>query len=672
MALDIFLVCGLGSLGQQCVMALSHFAVKIIAIEKQPPDAYEIPGISSCLDQLIIGDCRYLPLLREKASIAQCRAAILVTSNEEVNIETALIIRELNPATRLVVRSGKTNLNQLLAEQLGNFIAYEPLDLPANAFALAALGNETLGFFELENQWLRIVRIPIVSNHPWLTLNQAKLQDLNRHNRRILSVEKGKVSADWAFHQWNGEDGINVNDVIIAIELVDSLFSSLQPLPKKTTLTTFSQRKQPLWLDPFFERWQQFRLTVQSRPVILFASVAIIGLLLLGTLLFYLTIPHIGVLGSLYRTFVLLLGGYGDLFAEIQEVTNHRWLLEPLALLLTLAGIAFVGILYALLTESLLATKFIFVRKRLPLPKQNHIILLGLGRIGQRISYLLKTWKQPLIGITLKSDFDFRLLPDIPVINQSFRESFDKVNLATAHSIVVVTDDDILNLEVALTAHKINPKANLVIRTARQGLSNSLMGLLPNAQVLETYRLAAEVFVGSAFGENILNLFRLNHQTILVTEYHIEAQDTLVGLLLAEIAYGYSVVPLLYQSENRPWLFFPSDDVLLREGDRLIILATIDGLRKIEVRDLQPKTWRVRVEKVINQDFLFEGANTISRISGCSLQQARELLNHLPNTLITPLYRPQAQRLLRALKKMQIVALLTKTPGNPMDNQTVS
>ena len=145
-----------------------------------------------------------------------------------------------------------------------------------------------------------------------------------------------------------------------------------------------------------------------------------------------------------------------------------------------------------------------------------------------------------------------------------------------------------------------------------------------------------------------------------------------MGLLLAEIAYGYSVVPLLYQSENRPWLFFPSDDVLLREGDRLIILATIDGLRKIEVRDLQPKTWRVRVEKVINQDFLFEGANTISRISGCSLQQARELLNHLPNTLITPLYRPQAQRLLRALKKMQIVALLTKTPGNPMDNQTAS
>jgi hypothetical protein len=124
----------------------------------------------------------------------------------------------------------------------------------------------------------------------------------------------------------------------------------------------------------------------------------------------------------------------------------------------------------------------------------------------------------------------------------------------------------------------------------------------------------------------------------------------------------------LYQSSNHPSLLFPSDDVLLREGDRLVVLATIEGLRKIEVRDLKPKTWRIRIEKIINQDFIFDGANTISRISGCSLQQARELLNDLPNTLITPLYRPQAQRLLRALKKMQIVALLVKTQGSHLDS----
>lgn len=40
------------------------------------------------------------------------------------------------------------------------------------------------------------------------------------------------------------------------------------------------------------------------------------------------------------------------------------------------------------------------------------------------------------------------------------------------------------------------------------------------------------MFAGAAFGENIINLFRFNRQTVLVTEYQIEAGDTLNGLLL--------------------------------------------------------------------------------------------------------------------------------------------
>ena len=35
MVLDRFLVCGLGSLGQHCVIALREFGVQVIAIEKQ-------------------------------------------------------------------------------------------------------------------------------------------------------------------------------------------------------------------------------------------------------------------------------------------------------------------------------------------------------------------------------------------------------------------------------------------------------------------------------------------------------------------------------------------------------------------------------------------------------------------------------------------------------------
>ncbi|MEB3310657.1 MAG: NAD-binding protein [Snowella sp.] len=654
-----FLVCGLGRLGQQCVVALSTFGVKVIGVEKEKIDTYEIPSVPYLLESLITGDCSYFPVL-EQCNLSACRAALLVTNNEQVNIETALLIRQLNPHTRLVVRSGQTNLNQLLSEKLGNFVAYEPLDLCANAFALAALGNGTLGFFELDQQWLRVVSTMLQAEHPWLR-NQY-LYKLNGHNRRILTVKNPQNGILSVFEAWNGEYTLQLNDELIYVELVDNFSLGLQSAMMEKMTSPQNQNPKTslgwnLWLT---EAIQKIKFALQSRPIILLATGVILGLLGVGTLLFTLTLPNIGILGAFYRTFVLLLGGYGDLFAEIQEAQDSRWILEPLALLLTLAGIAFVGMLYALLTENLLATKFIFTRKRLPIPRQNHIVILGLGRVGQRIAQLLKRWKQKTVGITLKSDFDPRILSDIPIVTQS-DESLTKANLATANSLVIVTDEDLLNLEVALISNKINSKANLVIRTTKEGLGLSLMNLLPRSQVLDTNRIAAEVFVGAAFGENILNLFRLYQQTVLVTEYQIESEDTLSGLLLAEIAYGYGVIPLLCQSQQRSTLLFPSDDVVLQDGDRLVILATIEGLRKIEIGDLHPKNWGIRVEKLLNQSLAFEGANTISRISGCSLQQARDLISHLPQTLSTPLYLPQAQRLIRSLKKMQILAeIVTK------------
>jgi voltage-gated potassium channel Kch len=77
------------------------------------------------LEDLILGDCRQNSIL-ERAKIHRCRAALIVTSNEQVNAETALAIRQLNPRTRLVVPSAKENLNQLLSERLGDFIAFAP------------------------------------------------------------------------------------------------------------------------------------------------------------------------------------------------------------------------------------------------------------------------------------------------------------------------------------------------------------------------------------------------------------------------------------------------------------------------------------------------------------------------------------------------------------------
>ncbi len=132
--------------------------------------------------------------------------------------------------------------------------------------------------------------------------------------------------------------------------------------------------------------------------------------------------------------------------------------------------------------------------------------------------------------------------------------------------------------------------------------------LLPYTRLLGTYALAAEAYVGAAFGENVLELLHLNNQTILVTECHIEKTDTLNGLLVAEVAYGYGVVPILHQKESRdPVRLMPSSEMRLQESDRLVVFATIEGLRRIEQGTPLARQWQVRIEKAFSPEAAFEG-----------------------------------------------------------------
>lgn len=658
-SLNRFLVCGLGSLGQQCVVALKEFGVSIVAIEEVQPRSWEIPDVPNLLDELIIGDCRQESILKQ-AKIQQCRAVLLVTNIERVNIETAFAARVLNPYTRLIIRSAKENLNELLSTHLGNFVAFEPTQLPVTAFALATLETETLGFFNLEGQQMQVVKHQIKLGDRWC--NRSLAYELNSRTRRLVS-HTANSAVPQSFHQWEPEAPVQAGDTVVYIEVKEKLTENSEKS------ATVNKRKSRFWqkitksfslpnlrhkLNEFWESTAES----QTERVAVISGIIVIILLIIGTILYSLNnSPQISQRDAFNTTLVLLLGGYDNLFGQLPLQLNLPWWLHLFSFSLTVAGTIFVGILYALLTEKIISSRFHFSLQRPPAPQQDHVVIIGLGRVGQRVAALLQEFKQPVLGLT-NTDIAANILPELPVIVGDFATSLKKVNLPKAKSVLVATDDEMVNLEVGLMAHTANPTGGLVIRTFEQRLSNNLAQMLPDAQVLCAYALAAEAFAGAAFGENITSLFRLNNQTILVTEYHIQANDSLHNLLLAEVAYGYGVVPVLHQKEQEAAKFMPSDDIRLAVGDRMVVLATSNGLRRIEygISSITPKSWRVQVEKALTAEAVFEGANAIARISGCSLSIARNLMKNLPGTLPSPLYQHQAQRLVRELNKAQVKA----------------
>lgn len=166
--LDRFIVCGLGSLGQQTIVNLEKFSqppdeISIVAINLQVPAYWEIEEVLTLLTEpLIIGDSRQYRVLRQ-AGIEHCRSILIVTSDENVNIETALAARRLNPDVHIVLRSSRYSLNQLLKRQLGHFVALDATELPANTFALASMGGDILSVFNIGGYPFRVVQHSVVS-----------------------------------------------------------------------------------------------------------------------------------------------------------------------------------------------------------------------------------------------------------------------------------------------------------------------------------------------------------------------------------------------------------------------------------------------------------------------------------------------------------------------------
>ena len=224
---DRFIICGLGSLGQYSVFNLKKFAygeyeVKICAIDKAQPEIVELDHFSELLDEpIILGDCRRSEVLIN-ASIHNCRAILLVTSNENVNIEAAITARRLNPNVHIVVRSSRQNLNQLLKEQLGSFVALDPVDLPAASFAVAGLGKGTLGLFQLGERKFRVVESIVKPDDYHLVRAPAYL--LHKKQSRLLSI--AELHPDRLFFQWQPNQFVQVGDKVAIIEYVEHNFAS--------------------------------------------------------------------------------------------------------------------------------------------------------------------------------------------------------------------------------------------------------------------------------------------------------------------------------------------------------------------------------------------------------------------------------------------------------------
>ncbi|MEM6468223.1 MAG: NAD-binding protein [Planctomycetota bacterium] len=670
---DHFIVCGLGSLGRCCLQDLRRYEtpdlhLEITAIELRQLAPLDHQELRDLLDGAILrADCREEGALVD-AGIDTARAILLVTNDESVNIQAAVAARRLNAGVRLVVRLSKPNLAELLEQQLGNFVAFNPSELPAQAFALAAWHSNLVGSIEFDDCEIRVLQQIVKKNDDPMILG---LNTAPKNGKRVIAWHPqsqelqagddngGVGSSPRAFFDWEAEHPVKPGDHVATLQVFEksTLVREAKQAKRAQKRSKGRRSAKQMMSNSWLQLTRVFEWVSETRSRLFVVVGLLVAFLLWGTatIVFKTQIDGLSWARAMTSAVLLLIGGYGDLLGGFEDGDSVPVWVHVTSLFITAISFLYVLSAFGVLAESVLNTR-LSVLGRQKLPNSGHVVLIGMKRLGNRVGSLLARYQQRIV-VVVEDEMEIESEKRFPTFCGDPVGYIDRLHLENAKSLVVLTDHELMNLEIALAARDhVSRKGGdleLVVRTFDHEFGRNLVDLVPDAKVIVAHELSAEAFAAAAFGEKVLSVFRLDGNTVLVTEYRIEEGDHLHGLLLSDIAYGYGTVPVLW-SRGEKKQYLPDDDIQIEVGDKLVLLATTNGLRRVEHGKISPRTdYQIQIESVLIDDNRFSAGNDLARITGCSLETARTIMNELPTTVVLPLY-PQQVESLRSVLARQI------------------
>ncbi len=152
---------------------------------------------------------------------------------------------------------------------------------------------------------------------------------------------------------------------------------------------------------------------------------------------------------------------------------------------------------------------------------KNHIIICGLGHVGFRLLDLFLRLGEKVSVITLKIDHE--LISDIhgvKIIEGDARDDslLKQAGVDKAKGVLAVTDNDLVNVSIALDVKRMNPEIPIVLRLFDRELASHLEKTMGIHKALSTSAIAAPAFVAAASGGRIVGSFETGGISWLIEE----------------------------------------------------------------------------------------------------------------------------------------------------------
>ena len=333
-----------------------------------------------------------------------------------------------------------------------------------------------------------------------------------------------------------------------------------------------------LWREWCFARaaFRHFRINL----------LMIAGLLLIGGVLFRVLEPdkHHSLTRAVYYTWVLIFGQPPEEFPASVALQTMFFVVPLLGIAVILEGL----VDFALLLRDRRRSERIWC-KIMANALSNHVILVGLGKLGFRTYRLLRQLGETVVVIERNAENQF--LEDIrrdgaPLfVGDARREAFlADANVARARGIILATNYDLVNLEVALDARHINPRIRVVMRMFDQNMADKICEGFDIQVAMSQSALSAPAFVTAALDGAIVNSLVIGDQLVVVERWKIGVGSPLLGKTVADAMTECGITVVQRRTVDGAPRLMPPLDTRLTQGDEVLVQGTFEVLANLRKR----------------------------------------------------------------------------------------
>lgn len=217
---------------------------------------------------------------------------------------------------------------------------------------------------------------------------------------------------------------------------------------------------------------------------------------------------------------------------------------------------------------------------------RDHVLVCGLGRIGYRVVLQLIEAGQEVVVIERFWNSDFVAIVvglKVPVVLGDARdpEVLRQAGIAHARGLIAVTNDDLLNIEIALAARRRRAELGVVMRIFNQELDVNLERGFGHNSAFSSSALAAPTLAAAALSHSIVHVLPLADGFLVIAEIIISRESRLLGLAQQiEAEYDLRIVHHIGRDgddKGRANTFLRKLEI----GDEVLVLASIETLKRL-------------------------------------------------------------------------------------------